>query len=254
MTTFRKYGGVGFSDTQTTTRTRLATADVMNVAQRQGQQHTATSYGSHMDMAGNSMLSLSSLGFVDGSVQYTAATSTPVLWTTATDGAIVNINPSNVVHIIDCLSIGANLEFTSTATNSATISTRGDLCLAALGDVIVPGTVAANRILVSVNGDQMTNVVPMTPAHSVDEMFPVSYTFEGQSRLGLLVKYENDMGSAEERREKGEREEKGERDNSALVQSVAGREHVDYAGTVALLVQEVKRLKARLSTLELSNP
>jgi hypothetical protein len=206
----------------------MATADFMNISKRQGQPHTATSHANHTDMAGNSILSLNSLGFVDGSVQYTAAIPTPVLWVTAPDDTIVNINPSNNVHTIGRLSVGTDLEFVSSATRCATISTRGDLYLAPLGNVVVPGAVAASQLFISASRDQMADATPMTSEHSVDTLKPMSFMGERGVQFGLL---------ADDAREE-------------VSELIAGREAVDMAGVVAMLVQEVKQLKKRLSIIE----
>ena len=236
MSSFRKYGGVGLSGTHAATRTRLTTTDYMNIARQQGQQNTATFSGSHHDMGGNAIMTLGSLSFVDGSVQYTAAIPPAVTWTTATDGALVNINPSSNIHVIGRMGVGADLEFVSDRGSTATIHSSSDLCIAALGDVSVPGSLIGQRLLVAIDPAQMVGAAPMItiPRCSVDELVPISFQVENTPRFGLDIRTLTGGSLPLE-----------------LVKPVAGgREAVDYMGVVALLVREVQRLKLRVELLE----
>jgi hypothetical protein len=72
MSSFRRYGGLNYASTNNFTRSFISNSDQLNINNVSGLENSKESFNSNIDMSGNSILSVTSLDFSDGTSMTTA--------------------------------------------------------------------------------------------------------------------------------------------------------------------------------------
>jgi len=83
MSTFRRYGGLNYSATNSITRSYISNSEQTNINNYSGQPNSKEVFASHVDLSGNSILHTGTIYFQDGTFMNTA----PNIGSTGTQGA-----------------------------------------------------------------------------------------------------------------------------------------------------------------------